>query len=204
MVGRGEGTRSSGAKRNGVAVLCVVWCGVLLSVGGRGGWRWYRFLCLREIQNDGYKPPRHVAVFPSSRPFPPFRSFSLVLSICLLSLFLTLSFILSHFLSHPSPVLHTLAEGSTRSSNTRVHNRARPYASVREIHTYTRTRFTRTTRADRTTSPRLQKRRRTRKRRRRRKRVRVRLVDGGLFPPDAHVSPHPRAVTPGPREQPRT
>lgn len=36
LVGRGEGTRSSGAKRNGVAVLCVVWCGVLLSVGGRG------------------------------------------------------------------------------------------------------------------------------------------------------------------------
>lgn len=42
LVGRGEGTRSSGAKRNGVAVLCVVWCGVargvllLLSVGERG------------------------------------------------------------------------------------------------------------------------------------------------------------------------
>ncbi|KYN29569.1 hypothetical protein ALC57_00831 [Trachymyrmex cornetzi] len=63
------------------------------------------------------------------------------------SLFLTLSVSLSLslsppslslLLSHPSPVLHTLAEGSTRSSNTRVHNRARPYASVREIHTYTR------------------------------------------------------------------
>lgn len=152
LVGRGEGTRSSGAKRNGVAVLCV-WCGAArcAAVGGRargggGCWRWYRFLCLREIQNDGYKPPRHVAVFPSS------LSLSLSCTIYLSPISLFLSHSLSHtrsfshslthtlsvFLSHPSLVLHTLAEGSTRSSNTRVHNRARPYASVREIHTYTR------------------------------------------------------------------
>jgi len=128
------------AKRRGGVVRGVVWRGAMLSVGGRGGaWRWYRFLCLREIQNDGYKPPRHVAVFPFSLSFSLPLSLSCTIYLSPVSLFLSLS--LSHplfFFLSPSLVLHILAEGSTRSSNTRVHNRARPYASVREIHTYMR------------------------------------------------------------------
>lgn len=104
-------------------------------------------------------------------------------------IYLSLTLSLSHSLTHSlfAHSLHT-RQRVVHGVVTLVYT---PYASVRK---YTHVRFTRTTGADRTTSPRLQRRKRSRR-------------DGGWGSLSARRSrfpTSPRAVTPGPREQPRT
>lgn len=124
------------AKRRGGVVRGVVWCGMArcVAVGGRaGGWRWYRFLCLREIQNDGYKPPRHVACSLS-----PSLSLLYYLSVSRLSFSfsrspsfsLSFSLILRSFSTHSPRIVHEVV--------TLVYTTARDH--TRPCARYTRTR----------------------------------------------------------------
>ena len=72
--------------------------------GGRSV-RWYRFLCLREIQNDGYKPssPRR---YPPPPPPPPLLPLFLLSWFCYsLSLSLSLFFATAFSRISPSPFL---------------------------------------------------------------------------------------------------
>lgn len=143
LVGRGEGTRSSGAKRNGVAVLCVVWCGVArcTAVGGRAGGQGVGdgidfYVCEKYKMMD----INLLATSPCSLPLSLSPSLFLFLSCTIylspVSLFLTLtlglslSLILRPFSTHSPRVVHEVV--------TLVYTTARDH--TRPCARYTRTR----------------------------------------------------------------